>query len=240
VESNAVDTRIYSLRNTVRFIRSRKSFLAFAVGLGLFNFSGNAFEIWTPVYLMRAYHMGTGAVGTLTGFVEAVGGLLGTIGGGLLADRLGIRDVRWYLWMPAAAVILMVLSMLVFLHSSQTQMFVFYFVTILCSASYMAPLVAITQRIMPVHMRAQGTALLYLILNLIGPGAGPLVAGLLNDALAVHYGVEAVRISLTITLSGAVCGIGLVLYAARHLTADLTVVSPPERASRPPQPLAEV
>jgi predicted MFS family arabinose efflux permease len=238
-ETRTVDRQIYSVRDTLRVIRSRKSFIAYCVGLGLFCFSGIAFEIWTPVYLMRAYHMGTGEVGNLTGFAEGVGGMIGTLGGGLLADRLGLRDMRWYLWMPAASASLLVLSMLVFLNTSHTLMFVFYFITIVCSASYMAPMVAITQSILPVHMRAQGTALLYLLLNLIGPGAGPLVAGILNDRLVGHYGAEAIRMSLTITLLGAVCGVVLVLHASRHLIADLTAVNLTTRTTKLGMPIME-
>jgi MFS family permease len=220
-ESFEADTRVYPVAATIRIILSRKSFLAYAIGLGLFSFSGNAFETWTPVYLMRLYHMGTGTIGEWTGFIEGVGGLIGTLASGLLADRLGTRDERWYLWVPAMAAAAMVPSMFVFLHTSQGSMFVFYFVTIVFSASYLAPLVAITQRIMPVRMRALATALLYLLLNLIGPGAGPLAAGILNDALVGSYGVEAIRLSLTVTLVGAVCGVALTLYAAKHLPHDL-------------------
>lgn len=229
-----VDTSFYSVADTMRIILSRKSFIAAAVGLGLFSFSGNAFETWSPVYLMRLYHMSTGTIGAWMGPIEAVGGIIGTMAGGLLADRLGARDVRWYLWMPAAAAGAMVPSMWMFLHASTSQisMFSLYFATILCSSSYMAPVVAITQRIMPVRMRALTTALLYLLLNLIGPGSGPLVAGILNDALFGTYGVEAVRVSLTVTLLGALGGISLMLYAARQLPHDLEFALRRERMPR--------
>jgi MFS family permease len=220
-----------SLPETLRVILSRKSFLAYAFGLGLFSFSGNAFETWTPVYMLRIYHMGTGAVGTWTGLIEGVGGLIGTLAGGLVADHLGRRDVRWYLWMPAATAAAMVPLMFVFLHTNGTSMFVFYFLTIMCSASYMAPMVAITQRVVPVNARALATALLYLLLNLIGPGAGPFVAGLLNDVFAPSHGVESVRLSLTLTLLGAVCGVLLTLFAARHLPSDLRRMSEPQERS---------
>jgi predicted MFS family arabinose efflux permease len=233
-EQYPVDTSFHSLTDTARIILSRKSFLAAAVGLGLFSFSGNAFETWTPVYLMRLYHMSTGTIGAWMGPIEGVGGVIGTMAGGLLADRLGMRDIRWYLWMPAAAAGAMVLCMWVFLHTStsQTSMFLFYFATILCSASFMAPVVAIAQRIMPVRMRTLATALLYLLLNLIGPGTGPVVAGMLNDALVGAYGVEAVRVSLTITLLGALGGIALMLYAARQLPHDVDFADRRERLSQ--------
>lgn len=231
IEHTGVDRNVYSVADAIRLILSRRSFLAYAIGLGLFSFSGNAFETWTPVYLMRVYHMGTGTIGTWTGLIEGIGGMIGTLAGGVLADRFGARDVRWYLWMPALTAGAMVPSMFVFLHTNQQVMFLFYFVTIVCGGSYMAPMVAITQRVMPVHMRAVSTALLYLLLNLIGPGLGPVVAGIFNDVFVASYGPEAVRLSLTLTLVGAVCGVVLTLYAAKHLPEDLASV---DRGSRMP------
>jgi predicted MFS family arabinose efflux permease len=220
-ELQGSDTELYSLADTIRIIVSRKSFLAYALALGLCSFSGNAFETWTPVYLMRLYHMGTGTVGTWTGSIEGVGGIIGTMAGGLLADQLGKRDMRWYLWLPAITTGAMVPSMFIFLHTSRSWMFLFYFLTVICAGSYLAPVIAINQRIMPVRMRALTTALVYLLLNLIGPGAGPLAAGMLNDALARSYGNEAVRVSLSVTLLGAFVGCALMLYAARQLPRDL-------------------
>jgi len=105
-----------------------------------------------------------------------------------------------------------------------------------CGGSYMAPMVAITQRVMPVHMRAVSTALLYLLLNLIGPGLGPVVAGIFNDVFAASYGPEAVRLSLTLTLVGAIFAVALTLYAAKHLPEDLASM---DRASRAPPTAAQ-
>jgi len=225
VERGPVDAKLYGGADTVRALLARKSFLPFAFGVGLFSFSGIAFEIWTPVYLIRSYHLGSAVVGNLTGFTEAVAGLIGTMGGGLIADRLGERDVRWYLWAPAVAASLMSAFMLVFLHTAGSVMFVFYFLTVMCSGSYLAPIVAVTHRIMPLHLRALATAVLYLLLNLIGPGAGPLVTGVLNDHFMQTYGAEAVRVSLMVNLLGTGCGIALMIYSAGRLLADLRLAS---------------
>jgi len=232
-EPSTVEQSPLSLSEAFRTLLANKCFLAYGAGLGLCSLSGNAFETWTPVYLMRLYHMGSTAAGAWTGSVEGVGGIVGTLGGGILADRLGRRDERWYLWIPALTAGAMVPSMYLFLHSSSTLMFVFYFVTVVFAGAYMAPLIAITQRLMPVRLRAQATALVYLLLNLIGPGAGPLLAGLLNDALGREYGGEAVRMSLTLTLSGAVIGVALILYAARLLPDERAAA-----AAAPAEPVA--
>ena len=74
---------------------------------------------------------------------------------------------------------------------------------------------------MPVRMRSLSAAIQFLILNLLGPGAGVSSVGMLNDALAPRYGEIAIRYSLMITLLAALAGIALALYAASRLRYDL-------------------
>jgi MFS family permease len=229
-ETSATETSVQSLSATLRTMLSRKCFLAYGVGLGLVSLSGNAFETWTPTYLMRLYGMGSGTVGTLTGTVEGVGGIIGTLAGGVLSDMLGRRDERWYLWIPALTAGAMVPSMYAFLHTNGAVMLVFYSLTVVCAGAYMAPLIAVTQRLMPPQVRALATALVYLLLNLIGPGAGPLVAGLLSDALGARLGNAAIRASLTLTLMGALVGVPLILYAGRLLPGELAAAATAARS----------
>jgi predicted MFS family arabinose efflux permease len=224
-EESHHEPTLQPLSATVRTLLGRRCFLAIGAGLGLCSLSGNAFETWSPTYLMRLFHMSSSAVGAWTGSVEGVGGILGTLAGGMLADSLGRRDERWYLWIPALTAGGMIPSMYLFLHTSGTTMFVFYFITVVCAGAYMAPLIALVQRLMPARLRALATALVYLLLNLIGPGAGPLLAGLLSDRLTSTYGETALRVSLTLTLAGAVFGVSLLLYAARLLPQELARTS---------------
>jgi MFS family permease len=223
VDNGAVDARHYSLRATLRLIAERRCFLAYSFGLGLFCFAGHSFEVWGPAYLLRVYHMSSGDVGAIAGLVEGGAGLIGTLGGGLLADYLGRRDQRWYLWLPMLAVVLMIPSMLLFLHiGGGPAMFFFYAMFVLCGASFLAPMMAITHRLMPLHMRALSSAILFLIMNFVGNGAGPFTVGVLNDLLAPRFGDEAVRYSLTLVVSGAVAGLLCVLYAVRRLPLELS------------------
>jgi len=217
----AVDTTYYSLRDALRVMLAKKSFLAYAVALGLCSFSDTAFEMWSPTYLMRVYHMSTGVVGTWTGALEAPAGIIGTLAGGILADRLGTRDARWYLWAPVASVVIMMACILMFLSVSGTLVFVWYFLTIVAASSYMGPMIALTQRLMPVRMRALAASIQFFILNLLGPGAGTSAVGALNDAMAPRYGDLGIRYSISIAQAGAIVGIALALYAASRLRSDL-------------------
>src|SRR5882757_7849712 len=114
-EGTPVDTAQLSLRDALSVLLSRKSFLAYALALGLCSFSDTAFEMWSPAYLMRVFNLGSDVVGSRTGALEAISGILGTLTGGLLADRLGSRDPRWYLWSPVVSVAALVPSVFLFL-----------------------------------------------------------------------------------------------------------------------------
>jgi MFS family permease len=200
---------------------SRKSFLAYALALGLCSFSDTAFEMWSPAYLMRVYDLGSAVVGSRTGALEAIAGILGTLAGGLIADKLGSRDPRWYLWSPVVSVAALVPSVFLFLTVSVHFVFVFYFLAMFAAASYMGPVIGLTQRLMPVRMRALAASIQFLILNLLGPGAGVSFVGILNDQLASRYGALAIRYSMLASLGAAVAGVALFLYAARRLPADI-------------------
>ena len=215
------DTAHYSVGAALRLMLAKKSFLAYALALGLCSFSDTAFEMWSPAYLMRVYHMSSGYVGTWTGMLEAPAGIIGTLVGGIVADRMGARDARWYLWCPVISVAVMIPCIFMFLIVGGGLVFVFYFLAMLAAASYMGPIIGLTQRLMPVRMRALAAAIQFLILNLLGPGAGVSTVGILNDALAPRYGETSIRYSLLLSLTAAFAGIGLALYAARRLRTDL-------------------
>jgi hypothetical protein len=99
--------------------------------------------------------------------------------------------------------------------------FVFYFFATIAASSYMGPMIALTQRLMPARMRALGAAVQFFILNLLGPGAGASAVGILNDVLKPRYGELAIGHSIALNLTGAVVGIVLALYAATRLRSDL-------------------
>lgn len=218
------NTAALSLRDTLHVMVSRKSFLIYALALGFCSFADTAFEMWSPAYLMRVYHLSSSVVGSRTGLLEAIAGLGGTLSGGLIADKLGARDPRWYLWMPVLSVMALIPSVFLFLTAGVSTVFVFYFVAMFLAGSYMGPVVGLTQRLMPVRMRALAASIQFLILNLLGPGAGVSFVGITSDALARNYGVLSLRYALMTSLGAAGIGIALFLYAAHLLPGDIELV----------------
>ncbi len=61
---------------------------------------------------------------------------------------------------------------------------------------YLAPVLAQTQGLVDLRMRGVASAIMLLIVNLIGLGLGPLMVGWLSDALTYAYGPDALRWAL--------------------------------------------
>jgi MFS family permease len=87
---------------------------------------------------------------------------------------------------------------------------------------YLGPTFAITQALVPPHMRAQAAAVMLLILNLVGMGLGPQLVGVLSDLLAPRFGDESIRWALLGTVAlGALWATVHYVLAGRTLREDL-------------------
>jgi len=94
--------------------------------------------------------------------------------------------------------------------------------------AYYGPLVAATQSVTPPNLRALSQAVLLLAFNLFGLGLGPLVAGLLSDALgAYYYGSDGLRYALVISLIPSALSALLFFYAGRSYADDVAAFAQP-------------
>lgn len=121
-------------------------------------------------------------IGFYYGTISGVGGAIGTILGGYLADRLGAKDRRWFLWVPMwGKLIGAPLFILALLAPTAEWSLIFYFPAITLAAMYLGPSLAITHHLVPASMRAMSSAVLFFILNIFGLGTGPTIVGILSD-----------------------------------------------------------
>jgi len=82
---------------------------------------------------------------------------------------------------------------------------------------------AMTQSLVTSAMRALASAILLFVLNLIGLGLGPVVAGALSDVLKPEYGEMSIRYSLfTLAVVGNFWSAIHYYLASRTLRTDLT------------------
>ncbi|GAB3369954.1 MFS transporter [Spongiibacter taiwanensis] len=199
--------------HTFRYMAVAAAFIAFA-GYGLLN--------WLPSFFIRIHGLSTATVGTWFALILGVGGGLGTWLVGYFSDRLGRRDERWYLWLTAISIaVYLPLLIGIFLVSNATAGLLLYIIPGVFLTTYLPPIIAVTHNLVPNRMRAMSSAVVYLILNLIGLGLGPVSIGFISDMLAPTMGNDGLRYAmLTVIPTAAVLGIVFLMLAASTIRRE--------------------
>lgn len=211
-----------SLGETVEVLKRFPSFWLIAIACGLTAFGGYGVGNFLPVYLTRSHGLEGSELGVLMAFGGGAAGMVGTLFGGRLADRLGLGEARWYLWLPAIASTLALPLVFPMLLSDSTVLAAGTMVLVTAlTNTYLGPSLATCHALVPPAMRALTSAILFFVLNLIGLGGGPLVAGLLSDHFHDEHGPDGLRYALIIVAMISALGVAFFLLAARRLPTDL-------------------
>jgi MFS family permease len=189
--------------DVLKLLWSRRSFRHMSLASGLHAFVGYGVGQWIASFFIRTYELsGTGEIATWLGLISGTAGAAGTFCGGYFADKLGRRDKRWYIWLPAWATVLAIpFSLTVYLINNYYLALSIFLVPVFLGAMFLGPTLAMTHGIVSVRMRALASAILFFVLNLIGLGLGPLFTGMLSDLLEPSLGSESLRYALAIVVS---------------------------------------
>ena len=221
-ESSAEAAYKPTMRETSKLLRSYRSFWYLAGATGLTAFAGYGNGNFAPSFLIRNHGFSVAEVGVVLAIFGGGGGLLGTFLGGFLSDRLAVADKRWYLWVPAIAGCLAVpLGFPYLLLDNTVAVIACLFLVTITLNTYLGPCLAISHSLVPPAMRALTSAVLFLVLNTIGLGLGPLTVGLLSDFYAGYFGDDSLRYAMLTVGVLSAPAIVLFLLAARHLPGDL-------------------
>jgi predicted MFS family arabinose efflux permease len=90
-----------TFKETLSILWALKSFRFFALASGLTAFCSYGIGNFLPSFLIRSHGFETTQVGISLAITAGLGGIIGTYAGGHFADKLGLKDMRWYLWVPA-------------------------------------------------------------------------------------------------------------------------------------------
>ena len=213
-----------SFAATVRYLFGLRTyrFILLANAFALFSAMGR--NLWEPTFIIRIYDMGTASAGLWYFLTSPVPSMLGIFLGGLLADRYGARDARWYLVVPAIGQLLSVPILVGFLLWPESHhlsllgwsvpfAFVLSVIGSVFGAFFTAPFIATIQNVSQLRMRATAAAISTLVSSFVGLAAGPLLVGYLSDFLQARFAEEALRYSLLVPtlaplLSALVCLLG--------------------------------
>ena len=184
-----------------------------AVASAIFMFTTMSNAHFAPAFMIRRFGMSAGEAGLSFGVLMGLCGVLGTLAGGIVTDRLALRDPRLTLWAPAAAIGLAGPLFLAAWLAPRADMLLL----LLVAPSFLAqmgtgPIVAAVQSAAGPQQRATAVALLSFGMYAIGGALGPVVTGMISDALRPQYGADSLRFGLSLAAA-------LLLWCAAHLVA---------------------
>ncbi len=187
-------------RDVVKTMWNFRAFRYIALGAGTQAFVGYGSIAWMPSFLVRTHDMSTGEVGTALGLIIGIFGGAGTLLSGLIGDRLGARDIKWYMLVPAYAFLIAVpTGAAVYLVDGLWAALIIYMMPAFLVNLYTGPTFAMTQSLAPLAMRAAASALLLFIINIIGLVFGPTTVGIISDLLQSNMqmtDIESLRMAL--------------------------------------------
>jgi predicted MFS family arabinose efflux permease len=198
--------------SVIPILARKPAYWLLSIGAGCSSMAGYGLALWVPKII--AVHYGWTAnhdlikVGQFMGSLLLICGTTGIFLGGVLADRLGTLDRAWYARIPAIAWLITAPTFMLGLFTPY-PMFAWFLLLIpnALNTLWLGPIVTAAQHLAPSRMRAGASGTFLLVNNLLGLGLGPLLMGVLSDALKASYGADSLRYA-------AIIGVSLYLVAA--------------------------
>ncbi|MFT4090319.1 MAG: MFS transporter [Asticcacaulis sp.] len=210
----------------IRAVMGNRSLWLISLGASLSSVIGYGLMFWLPSVFMRSFDAGLVSASVGFGLIVLIGGVIGIIAGGYLADRLGASNPHYYVWLPAGAYLLCVpLYALVLLNSHFAfNSFGGFWLLVLAQALglvWMGPVLACLHHIVLPEHRALASAIFLFVTNIIGLGFGSWILGLFSDYLSYNYAENALKLAVSGGLIFYVFGAGCFFLTTLTLKRDL-------------------
>jgi len=172
-----------------------------------FVLASNAF--WLPTVLQRRFEMTAGRAGLLAGVVIVVGGLIGTLAGGWLADRRALATPKAHLEVGIigflAGAVLITVAILSPLNIGPIPVFIpVFLLTVICLYLYAGPFTAVSQNVVSPGLRASAVTLLLFVAHVFGDSHSTFDIGLLSDRLGGNLQLALLITSPTLLILAAI------------------------------------
>ncbi len=213
VESSSWGPTLQLLRNP--------SFLIILAAAALVGIGGYTLGTFSAAFLMRVHGLALVDVGMRYGLASGAAGAAGLLIVGALADRLSSRDPRWSLWVLALMIaVTLPFTYGAFLVKDATTALALMALSHIVGTAYLAPVIAAIQRLAPARSRATASAILLLCQSLAG-GVGPLLTGMISDALRPQLGDAALGPAMLVAPAAYTIAGGLFVIAAVRYRRDI-------------------
>lgn len=206
---------------TFRLIWGTPAFICTTLGYGLISLVAYALSFWSAAYAETVLHIPKQELAFVLGANGAIGGFLGVILGGRIADSLRQRN-------PAGRVLVIMFGVLApiipiwlgFTTEDPATFYAMSFTAGMCGAAALGAAAATTQDLVLTRMRGTATAAFFLGTTLVGLSFGPYFVGQISDLAGTIVNGKLqgdLRTGILSLLGFAPLALGLLIYAYRSV-----------------------
>lgn len=211
-----------SFPEVIRYLIRLRSFRHVVLAGSFNSFANWSMLSWSAAAMMRGHDLSATEVGARLAVSVTLFSTLGIVAAGFLADRLGRRDDRWYLWLPALASLAAFPFLAAFLLVPDPDL-AFWIVIpgAFLNTMWIGTNNAVVQMLARPRMRATAASIFSMITaGLVGQGFGPVFVGVLSDHWAERFGPDAPRYAIAVAVAASLWAFVHNLLAARTLHAE--------------------
>ena len=186
------------LGQTLRSLLQRPSYLWLITGSTFAIFSVYVAGAWLPSLFVRLHGFSAHQIGRWLALGAGLGGILGSLGGGVAATLLNRRWARGELWLVVICCALVSPLLLTTVRSRNTDVaLAALFLLYVFAWVWIGPTSALIQRVVPIRARALSVGCMLFLSNATALAFGPPLVGLASDALRASRGVESLRVAMS-------------------------------------------
>ena len=197
-----------------------------------FVLASNAF--WLPTLLVRRFSLSVSQAGLFAGVVLVLGGLIGTLSGGWIADRLARKNPAAHLQVGIVGFLIgavfIVISLLAPLNIGPIPIFVpAFLITVIALYLNAGPFTAVAQNVLSPGLRASGVTMLLFVAHVFGDSHSTFDVGFLADRLGSLQAALLITSPTLLVVAAIIAATGL-----RSVRSDVQAMED-EWARRPAQ-----
>ena len=199
---------VSAVRATLPSLLRNRAFMTATLGLAMYTFAMGGLQAWIPTFLTRVRAMTLERATTIFGAITCFNGIVATLIGGWIGDRMHKRYAGAYYTFSGWAMLVSVPLMMMAIYLTGQVMFPAIFVAEFFLLINTGPVnAALVNSVVP-SIRATAMAVNIFIIHLLGDASSPYVIGKISDSTSLQTGFWATFVA------AALSGIILV-YGAR-------------------------
>ena len=216
-------------RDTLKSLIRNPAFLTATFGMAMMTFALGGLQVWMPTFLHRAHGYSLQAAGLIFGLSTLVNGLVASLAGGWISDRLLRRTKSAHYLVSAVSLGLGIPAMCVALFASGRTMVAGIFVAEFLLLLNTGPLNAAVISSVGPHVRAAALAANIFVFHLLGDVPSAALIGYISDKYSLQLAFLGPVIA--ITLSSAILFYGMRFAPPSRVSEESAPAQVPSGAS---------